>query len=32
MNINNFNHFIHGLKIKSYEFNLYKSSQKKIQF
>ena len=32
MNINNFNHFIHGLKIKSYEFNLYKGSQKKNLF
>ena len=32
MNINNFNHFIHGLKIKSYEFNLYKGSQKKNSF
>ena len=29
INIINFNHFIHGLKIKSYEFNLYKGSQKK---
>ena len=29
MNVDNFNHFIHGLKIKSYEFNLYKGSQKK---
>ena len=29
VNINNFNHFIHGLKIKSYEFNLYKGSQMK---
>ena len=32
ININNFNHFIHGLKIKSYEFNLYKGSQKKSSF
>ncbi len=32
ININNFNHFIHGLKIKSYEFNLYKGSQKKNLF
>ena len=32
MNINNFNHFIHGLKIKSYEFNLYKGTQKKNSF
>ena len=32
MNINDFNHFIHGLKIKSYEFNLYKGSQKKNSF
>ena len=32
VNINNFNHFIHGLKIKSYEFNLYKGSQKKNLF
>ena len=32
MNINNFHHFIHGLKIKSYEFNLYKGSQKKNSF
>ncbi|MDC3066153.1 leucyl aminopeptidase [Candidatus Pelagibacter sp.] len=32
INILNFNHFIHGLKIKSYEFNLYKGSQKKNLF
>ena len=32
INISNFNHFIHGLKIKSYEFNLYKGSQKKNLF
>ena len=32
MDVDNFNHFIHGLKIKSYEFNLYKGSQKKIHF
>ena len=32
INIINFNHFIHGLKIKSYEFNLYKGSQKKNLF
>jgi len=32
ININNFNHFIHGLKIKSYEFNLYKGSQNKSSF
>ena len=29
LNSNNFNHFIHGFKIKSYEFNLYKSFKKK---
>ncbi len=32
INVSNFNHFIHGLKIKSYEFNLYKGSQKKNLF
>ena len=32
INISNFNHFIHGLKIKSYEFNIYKGSQKKNLF
>ena len=32
MDVDNFNHFIHGLKIKSYEFNLYKGSQKKNSF
>ena len=32
INISNFNHFIHGLKIKSYEFNVYKGSQKKNLF
>ena len=29
INVNNFNYFIHGLKIKSYEFNLYKGQKKK---
>ena len=32
MSINDLNHFIHGLKIKSYEFNLYKSQKKKNLF
>ena len=32
ININNFNYFIHGLKIKSYEFNLYKGKKKKNLF
>ena len=32
INIINFNHFIHGLKIKSYEFNLYKGLKKKNSF
>ena len=32
INVSNFNHFIHGLKIKSYEFNLYKGQKKKNLF
>ncbi len=32
MDVNDFNHFIHGLKIKSYEFNLYKGLKKKNLF
>ena len=32
INIDNFNYFIHGLKIKSYEFNLYKGLKKKNSF
>ena len=32
MSINDLNYFIHGLKIKSYEFNLYKSQKKKNLF
>ena len=29
LNLDNFIHFIHGFKIKTYEFNLYKTSKKK---
>ena len=32
INVDNFNYFIHGLKIKSYEFNLYKGLKKKNSF
>ena len=32
VDINNYNRFIHGLKIKSYEFNLYKGIKKKNLF